>query len=329
MEEPRTAPEASEQDAPNENNSSVAPTENKEAVEIKEDIDPRIVEMIGKDKIQSAFGEKPEADGKPTEEESKDALNGDPKKEGQDDKVNEDVESPRIAPPEARSTRLDRRLANRHIHMLHLFGEKNVPTEEEILADLKSYSKEDKVASLKEHLRKIKEFRGENITGDELEEDDKEAIKDADREEIRQEILAEENEKREKKSFISFIDEHTELIPDSPDSKKNYPNKKPFDPILAKAVEKLTFPYGIEGPAGMSIQEAFETVTEEIESVRKAKLAEEKKVKSAALSGVLSGNGQVIPTDKELDWDDVKKIQQEDPVAYRRMLAEGKFKHLM
>lgn len=309
--------EVAGENAPTVDNSPASPVEEqKEAVEIKEDIDPRIVNIIGTEKIESAYGEKPEEEAKTTEEEEKKNValpaGGEEQKENQEKTVEtEEVDIPNIPQLEAKPTRLDRRLASRYIRVCHLMGQEKIPTEEEVMADLKNHSKEEKIAALQFHLRKEKQLRGEKLSGDDLDEDDKEAIKDAEREQIRQEILQEEHEKQYAVNFVQFVDTHPELNEE----------KKEYNPRLAKAVETLF-------KGGMPIDEAFETVTEQIQAVKEDRIAQEKKDKDAALSGVLSGTGHVPPQGKELGWDDVNKIAQEDPPLYRKMLAEGKFKHL-
>lgn len=323
MEEEKIAPEAGANNAPEQDNSTATPA-------IKEEIDPRIVEIVGEEKIQEAYGDKPQEDGKPADdvkvEDAPPADGEDPQKK---EVENNEAESHEVTAPEYKPGRLDKKIAKSYIQNLIMLGEENIPTEEQVFADLRKHPMDAKIAALHFHRLKGKELRGENTDdGDELDEEDHEAIKDEERETIRQEIISEENEKQYKRNFVSFVAEHTELVPDDAESKKNYPNKKPFDPVMAKAVAKLTFPYGTDGPAGMDIKEAYETVTSQIQAVKEAQVLEEKKVKSAALSGVLSGAGQVPQNGKELDWDDVARIQSEDPALYRRMVAEGKFKHL-
>jgi len=324
MDEKKLAPEAGASDAPKVDNPPAAPAEQKEAKVEGEKIDPRIVEIVGKEKIQSAFGDKPEEDGKPTEEKpeekkEEEAPKEEPKKPDQEKPEEEKApELPKVPPLEPKPTRLDRRLASRFIRNLHLAGEEKIPTEEEVLADLKKYSKEEKIQALHFHLRKEKELRGEKPT-DELEEDDKAAIQEADREAIRQEVLQEEHVKGVVKDFVEFVNGHPELDE----------TKKEFNPLLAQAVEKLTFPFGPDGPMAMPISEAFETVTAQIAAVKEEQAKEEKKAKDKSLSGVLSGTGESPAQEKVLDWPEVERIQNEDPELYRKMLAEGKFKHLM
>jgi hypothetical protein len=306
------------------NPTPAAPAEQKEA------IDPRIVEIIGEEKVESVFGEQPKVEEKPDDEAEKNVpaeeqKTDEAKQEDQENKAEvKEVEAQAATPPETKPTRLDRRLASLYIRNLHLMGEEpeNIPTEEEIIADLKKYSKDEKVQAMHSHRLKNKELLGERPTGDDFDEEDKAAIQDAERESIRQDILAEEYDKGLKKGFVKFIDEHPELLDvKTDDNGVKTPNEK-YDPALAQAVETLF-------RGGMRIDEAYKTVTKEIQRVKDAQAAAEEKKKNSALAGVLSGSGQAPINEKELDWEAVGKIQKEDPELYKKMLADGKFAHLM
>jgi len=304
--------------ASTENNSSVTPTESpnseKEAEEIK-DLDPRIMDIVGEDEIKTAFG-KPKEESE-TEEEKKPEAE---KAEGENQEKNEvdenqNDENQNIQNHEIQSMtpRLDKRLADKYIQILTLKGDKNIPTKEELMNDLKNYSKDQKVEKLKQYLEIVREMRGLKPSRA-LEAEDIEAIKDAEREEIRQEIIQEENQTKEVVNFVEFIDNHPELDETKKDGK--------YDPILADAVETLVY-------GGMSIKKAYKTVTDKIEQVKQDRIAKEKEVKNKALSGIISGAGENPGKSGELTWEDVEKIEAEDPQRYHRMLAEGKFKHLM
>ncbi|HBI17150.1 MAG TPA: hypothetical protein DDY52_03305 [Candidatus Moranbacteria bacterium] len=208
--------------------------------------------------------------------------------------------------------RLDKRLADKYIQVLTLRGDENIPTKEELMNDLKNHSKDDKIEALEQYLAIARKMRGLKPSRA-LEAEDIEAIKDAEREEIRQEIIQEENQKKEMTDFVEFMGNHPELNENSKDGK--------YDPILAEAVETL-----ING--GMSINKAYKTVIDAREKVKQDKIAKEKEVKNKALSGVISGSGENLNKSGELTWEDVERISEEDPQLYKRMLAEGKFKHL-
>lgn len=304
METEKIAPESSEQEAPIQDNSTAAPA--------SEVIDPRIVGIVGEEEIQSAFGEQSKEVEKPADE-VKEVVPPIGETEVQETVVeNKEPEIPAIPALDSKPTRLDRRVANLYIHNLHLLGEKDIPTVDEVIETLKQYSKEEKIQAMHYHRLEGKKLAGDTSASEDLDEEDREAIQDADRESIRQEILQEQHEVQVMTNFVDFLENHPELDEE----------KEEFNPSFARAVETLY-------RGGMDIKEAYETITEQIKEVKDAQIAEEKMNKNTALSGVMNGSGQVPQRGKEIDWDDVARIQQEDPAMYERMLKEGKFKHLM
>lgn len=322
-EKEKSALEASEQNATNPDNSPVTPTEENKEAEIPKDIDPRVVKIIGEDKIKSAFApqketgeekkeeeEKSSEDEKKVEVDEKQPLRGEDQEQAEEENVEQEQkqETPDQQPT---PSRLDRRLASKYIHNLHLAGEEEIPTEEEVIAQLANVSKQDKIDALHFHMKKAKELTGDS-TKVVLEEEDREAILDAEREEIRREVLTEQEEVKKIEKSVEFLEDHPELIE----------GNKEYNPKLARAVEALW-------EKGMSIPEAFETVNDQIQAVKEAQAKAEKKETDSALSGILSGTGQVPTNTDELTWEDVDKIEKDNPVLYRQMLKEGKFKHLM
>ena len=217
----------------------------------------------------------------------------------------EEIKTPPIPPLEAKTTRLDRRIAKVYIQNLLMAGEENVPTEEQILADLRNHSQTDKIASLNTHLAERRRLRGERPDENNFEQEDIEAIRESEKDSIRQEILQEEHEKRYKTEFVQFVDSHPELIE----------GKKEFNPKLVKAVETLW-------RGGMPINEAFETVTEQINAVKEQAVKSETVKKQKALSGAVSASPS-YSGDKGLTWEDIGKIQREDPDRYYKMLEKG------
>lgn len=313
MEKENNAPEVSENTS-NDNSQSVAPTDqNQEAEKITEDLDPRVVEIVGEDNIKEAFSEKEDTknDESETEDKKSDELDRKENQENEADKGNENDFVRNQIQSTYKPTRLDRRLANRFVRVLHLQGDENIPSEDEIINDLQNYTKDDKINALKHYLGLEKQLRGQE-PDDVLEDGDNEAIIDAEREEIRREVIAEENNRREAKSFVEFMDQHPELDE----------TKKEYDPALADAVETLF-------KGGMPINKAHETIMSKIEQVKKEKVFQEKAEKNRALSGIISGTGESTSNSGEMTWDDVERISTEDPQKYQRMLAEGKFKHLI
>lgn len=205
-------------------------------------------------------------------------------------------------------SRLDVRLAEKHKAYLALLGQP-IPNDETLLAELQGISKEEKENSLHEHLRELARLRGQRPETAQLDEDDIEAIRDEEREAIRREVLAEEEAKRtnaqkaeEERNFISFIESHPELVKD----------KKEFDADLYQAVNALF-------TGGMRIDKAFETVQKQIEIAREKV---KKETENRAASGAFSGSQSSGET-KTLTWEDVERIQAENPGEYRRMVREG------
>lgn len=283
----------------------VQPTEKIES-EVNANATPAIEESVDEDDL-SEYGVPP----MPIEEEEKREEEEGEKPtvtplEKSDDTPNEEAEVPRIDPPEPRTNRLDRRLAQIYIQNCLMEGDENVPTEEQILADLRSYSREDKMNSLNQHLAHRKRLRGERPTENNFEEEDIEAIRDAERESIRQEILAEENEMRTQTNFVKFMDSHPELIPENNE----------YDPRLAKAVETLW-------RGGMPIKEAFETVTDSISSVKANEKREAEIMKQRALSGAISASNDSSRGTKSMTWTEFDKLRTTDPARYERLLDEG------
>lgn len=308
-----TAPEASENNAPKEDDSAVTPTEPKEEAEkIKEDVDPRVINIVGEDAIDSAFGKQEEEQEEDQANDEKQVKKEPAKKEGDQEEVKEkETEIENMEVKTSKPSRLDKRLVQHYVRNLHLSGEKNIPSEEQLFAELQDYSQEEKIEAMHRHRLKGKELAGESPSDDELEEEDLEAIEDAKREEIRQEVYAEQEQRMQEQNFIDFMESHPELTEESKD----------YDPNLAEAVETLW-------ENGMSIDKAYKTVTDKIEAVKQAQLKEQQKEKNSALSGALSGTGKTSSDTGKLTWEDAEKIQEEDPHRYTQMVKEGKFKHL-
>lgn len=217
----------------------------------------------------------------------------------------EELDLPAIQAPEARPTRLDTRVAQLYIRKLHMLGEENIPTEEQLLADLKKYSKEQKIDAMHFHRLEIKKISGDT-SGDELDVEDIEAIKDAERESIRQEIITEQHQIQVQTEFVEFLDKHPELLKE----------KKEYDPRLAKAVETLW-------KGGMPLPEAYATVTESISSVKADEGKEAAKRKQKLLSGSVSASNDFSKGAKAMTWTEFDKLRTSDPARYEKLLDEG------
>lgn len=219
----------------------------------------------------------------------------------------EEIETPPIPKMEPRTSKLDKRVATLYLQNLILSGEKSVPSVEEIVEELRRVPMEQKIEALHFHRLRQKELKGIRPTGkDELDPEDTESIRDAEREAIRQEILAEEHEYRVKQSFVGFIGEHPELDE----------TKKEYQPKLARAVETLW-------RGGMPIEEAFSTVSESIAAVRESAERAEKKEKQKALSGAVSASGDANPSNGGPTWEEMAQLQRNDPAEYDRLIKSG------
>lgn len=232
------------------------------------------------------------------------------------DDVQEEAELPPIAPLEPRTSGLDRRLAKVYIQNCLMAGEENIPTEDQILADLKKYGKDEKIASLHSHLAERKRLRGEKPTANNLEEEDIEAIRDAERESIRHELLAEEHEKKVMGDFVEFLGKHTELIPDNDENKKSFQDAKPYDPVVAQAVETLF-------KNGMTIDKAYETVMSSISAVKTDEKNEVEINKQRLLSGAVSASNDLSKGSKKMTWAEFDALRTSDPDRYEKLLDDG------
>jgi len=273
----------------------------------EDELDARVKENLGshlepveeekKEPDASAQEEKPEA-GKVPEEGKEEA--GKPEETA--------VEIPPIPKPEARPSRLDTRVASLYQKNLILTGAKEVPTMEALLDDLKQYSKEEKIQALHFHRVEHKKLKGEKPTGQsEFDEEDHEAIRDAEKEAMRDEIRAEEHEKQVMSAFTQFIVAHPELDETT----------KEYKPTLARAVETLW-------RGGMPIHEAHKTVTEQIEMVKQEQETNAAKEKHAALSGAMSAGSASKPADDgKLSWEDMQVLMEKDPDKWAKLIESG------
>ena len=215
-----------------------------------------------------------------------------------------EVVMPQIPKPEPQASRLDKRVATLYIQNLLLSGEKDVPSVDDVISDLRKYPMDKKIEALHYHRTRQKELKGIKPDGqDELDAEDRDALHDAERESIREEIRAEENEKHVKKSFVDFLSAHPELDETG----------KEYQPTLARAVETLW-------RGGMPIHEAFATVTEQIAAVKEAHEKAEEKSKQAALSGVVSASTVSKPDNGGPSWEEMAQLQETDPTRWEELV---------
>ncbi|MFA5993361.1 MAG: hypothetical protein WC823_00205 [Parcubacteria group bacterium] len=280
-----------------------APTEETNPV-VDEVVTPASEESVDEDLSEYGVPPMPTEEEEKTEEpklETPPAVNG-------EDKQEEEVVLPPITQPEARTTRLEKRIAKIYIRNLRLSGEDEdkIPSEEAIFAELKQYSIPEKAQSLKMHLRQGNEMMGKPSTGNVMDEEDMEAIRDAERESIRQEIITEQHEVKYKEDFVAFMDSHPELDA----------SKKEHNPKLEKAVAALL-------SGGMPIAEAYETVSELTTGVKVDEHKEAELNKQKLLGGLVSATNDVSKGAKNMTWEEFDKLRTSDPDKYEKLLDSG------
>lgn len=278
-----------------------------------EKIDDRVKELVGEEEIKQAFSEQEESK-EEDEEEAQDDQQTDAKENNDQQETQEEKTTPNVViSQEYKPSRLEKRIVNRYIHNLHLqgFQSDEIPSEKEIYEKLKGANWEEKRMALENQLNLAKQLEGNKDEGV-LTKDDIEALKEEEREEIRREIIQEEETKATMRAFISFLDEHPELDEE----------KEEYDPVLTKAVESL-----FRDGNGMKVDEAYSLVVNNLNQVKEAKAKEERKRKNVALSGAMSGAGK-SENENVIDWDYVDRISKSDPDRYTRELRSGKYNHL-
>jgi hypothetical protein len=211
---------------------------------------------------------------------------------------------------EQKPGRLERRIAKLYTRNLTL-SEQEAPDVEEVLAELTSgkYSFDQKMAMLHLHRKENKQLRGVDVRVREDDEDeDAEILKESEREQIRYEIQQEEYQKSVEKNFVGFIGSHPELDED----------KTEYNPILARAVETLW-------RGGMSISDAYDTVTNQIEAVKAEQANNDVRDKQRALSGTVTASSQAVaPKDEnEYTWTEFNQLMQDDPTKWQKLIESG------
>ncbi|NTW29798.1 MAG: hypothetical protein HGA33_00795 [Candidatus Moranbacteria bacterium] len=337
---------------------SGTPSEEPKVVEpvfpASEEIDPRIKELVGEEHFAKEAQPKPKPeDKKPaaesvkTEEAPKPDTTVPERKEGEEPEKKDgeepkeapkpdttvperkegeepekkDGEEPKEAPKadpipepskEPQVYRTDKRIAQliRDIRMLK--GDDSA-----VDIDIEAYAKEvarypyaEREKMLKELLAEQRALKHPDSKGPaSLSEDDLDAIVEARAaEKLREQ---QENSRIEDfdRDFRETYEAHEELQEGNPK----------YDAKVAEAVAVM-----VNG--GMKLSKAYETVTgfkatsEAKAADDAAKKAEEERNK--ALSGAMSGS-ETIDGPKSLSWEEMDRISKEDPVRYRKMVAEG------
>ena len=310
MSEEQNAIDTSEQVSVEE--TSTSETENvSPALEAEKQLDEKVKKAIGIQNLP-ADGELPAEDS----EESKDTKEPEKKEE----EVSGNEEEKNAAKPAESSQeqashpgKFDRRLAKLYLQIELLKGnDGELPDIESAAAEISKFPFVKKKEALTKLLSEKKTLLGGQDDGStELSPEDHEALVEAQAEQMFNEMQGEIKQKEWQTDLVETVESHPELDE----------RKEQYNPTLASAVEKLAM-------GGMKVSEAYALVTNSVASVQ-GERAEKEKVnatltKEKALSGAVSATHDSVTPKGKLTWEDVAKIQEENPAEYQRLVREDK-----
>lgn len=298
-------------------------TSNESSTEKTDEVEEKVRQTIGEHNL-AALEEKGE-----NAEENPEAKN--PEKKEQDVPEKKEGEETEVQTEETHGEevqadqpkKLDRRIAKLFLNNKLLRGEDDIPDFNKVALEIQRYPVEEKLKALKNLLAENKALRGEEKESPkgnapwnrreetvDLSEEDHEAIVEAEADQRYQSMQSEIAEREWQEDLIKTVDAHPELDE----------RKKEYNPRLATAVENLVM-------KGMKTSEALSLVTESISSASE-KAAKDEKVRSelkkqSALSGAVGASTDNVEP-KTLTWEEVARIQKEEPDRYMQMVREGK-----
>lgn len=319
MSEVKTEGDALEQNASDTPQPWSPPTEEQAEKAAMESLAPHLTateesetESKSEDRAKSEDSEQQEKE-KDTEKQKENAeekSDEDDSKERKEDDEDKEIRRPAARPNEQKKlSQLDKRIATLYIRNLTLSGQE-APEIDQVLTELSSgkYSFEQKMHMMNLHRMQNKQLRGvDPKTRSVDDQEDQLAIREAQKDEVRQEVVQEEQEKAERIGFVQFMAQHPELDEEA----------KEFNPVLARAVERLW-------KGGLPIDQAFETVTSQIEAVKAEQEKAGKVKKQKALSGAMSASTQrsEAKTDGEYTWAEFNQLMVDDPAKWERLVRE-------
>ena len=234
-----------------------------------------------------------------------------PEKQGEvlEKKIEEPVvEKQPDAPQVLQPSRLERRIAKLYQEVLILKGNDEDLDPDQILSEIKKYSLADKTKALRNLISERNTLRtGKKDDTVDLSEEDHQAIVEAEVENRLQGMQAEIQEREWKDDLVKSVEAHPEL-----DERRNE-----YNPKIAVAVEKLA-------QKGMKVSEAYQLVTESISSAQADEKKEAEIKKQKALSGAVSATHDNVEPKGGLTWEDMARIQVEDPDRYMKIIKDGK-----
>ena len=271
---------------------------------------PAKEEEIIDEKVKEILGDIPTVEEKTEKPEEKPVATP-PEKSGEvlEKKIEEPVvEKQPEAPQVPQPSKLERRIAKLYQEVLILKGNDGDIDPEQILAEIKKYSLADKTKALRNLISERYTLRGgkaDDVV--DLSEEDHQAIVDAEVENRLQGMQAEIQEREWKDDLVKSVEAHPEL-----DERRNE-----YNPKIAVAVEKLA-------QKGMKVSEAYQLVTESISSAQADEKKEAEIKKQKALSGAVSATHDNVEPKGGLTWEDMARIQVEDPDRYMKIIKDGK-----
>jgi hypothetical protein len=300
--------------------------------EAEKELDEKIKQTIGIHNLPSS--EEKSEEEKANDE--KDASDPNQKKEDVPEKKEEEkteVQTEETPGEEVQAgeqpKKLDRRIAKLFLNNKLLRGEDDIPDFNKVALAIQKYPVGEKMKALKNLLAENKALRagGEVPQGKDpwnqreevvdLSEEDHEALIEAEADQRLQSMQSEIAEREWSEDLIKELEAHPEIDERS----------KSYNPRIATAVEKLALPYGIDGPRGMKTSEAYALVMDSIKTAGEKAAKDEKNKselkKQSVLSGAVNASTDNVES-KDLTWEEVARIQKEDPDRYMKMVREGK-----
>jgi hypothetical protein len=259
--------------------------------------------------------EKPkEADANASQKpEGQEPANGSQKpSEGTEKQVEQAGQSETTERPKA--SRIDKRIATLAVKNAALAGQEL--DYEEAMSIVGARTLKEKKQILKELWQQNAQFRG--LYSRELSEEDLEALAEMRAEEKLAEREMAEAEAAEVSKQDGWHETLTSLITGNPalDEKSTE-----YNPVLAEALELMLSENG-SPRYGVDPKAAWEKVQKAAGLAEAKAKAEEERGRQEALSGALSGTGQRAP--EGYTWEEVNRIQAEDPELYLRLVRENK-----
>lgn len=220
-------------------------------------------------------------------EEKKEEAPAEPVEEKKEESPESQPEAPKVE-PEAKVSRLDRRLAEKYAENLVLKGVE-VPSWQQIGGELSTMSLEEKKTALRNLLDENRSIRGQQPAP--LSVEDEEAIIEAEVDRRYQKEQDDAFESKFQADLIATLSAHPEL-----DNRT-----KSFNPKIEKAVNQIV-------QSGVLVSEAYSIVMEAVENAKEEARKAEEIENQKAMSGSVIAQPVSEPINKEPETDEDKFI---------------------